>query len=415
MKPSAAKARRTTTPCVARRLLLLPFTLLTALGVLLTGADLVRSTQQPAQASLAAHEWGTFTAIAGVDGQPIEWLPVQLLGKPELPSFVEHFRGVGKDILSGTVRLETPVIYFYTAQETSVSVRVSFSKGFITEWYPHATGLQPSTPLSSEALYKPHDDGSIEWDSIRLAPNLATDFPREKAASRYYAARDTSATPVSVRTPAGEQHEKFLFYRGVSTMPLPLSAKVLPSGAIVFDNLADQPIPALIVFERRGDKIGYRFVASPQDHEVFEVPSVSGTINSVRRDLEVLLTAQGLYPEEAYAMLETWGDTWFEEGSRLIYIAPRRYVDSILPLSISPTPRELSRVFVGRLELITPATEKSIETAFASHDGATLRKYGRFLYPIFRVIVAKHDRPEASDHLSDELGTALAARPASER
>jgi hypothetical protein len=415
MKSSAVKARRNTTACVVRRLLLLPLALLTAVGVVLTGADPLHSTQQSAHAGLAAHEWGTFTAIAGVDGQPIEWLPVQLLGKPELPSFVEHFRGASKDILSGTVRLETPVIYFYTAQQTSVSVRVSFSKGFITEWYPHATRLQPSTPLSSEALYQPHDDGSIEWDSIRVAPNLATDFPREKAASRYYAARDTSATPLSVRTPTGEQHERFLFYRGVSTTPLPLSAKVLPSGAIVFDNLTDQPIPALIVFERRGDKIGYRLATSPQDHAVFEAPSVSGTINSVRRDLEALLTAQGLYPEEAYAMLETWGDSWFEEGSRLIYIAPRRYVDSILPLSISPTPRQLSRVFVGRLELITPATEKSIETAIASHDGATLGKYGRFLYPIFKVIVAKLDRPEASDHLFDELGAALAASHATDR
>jgi hypothetical protein len=402
MKPSAAKAR-------------LPFALLMALGVIVTGADPVHSRQPSTPAGLAAHEWGTFTAIAGVDGQPIEWLPVQLLGKPELPSFVEHFRGVGKDILSGTVRMETPVLYFYTAQEISVSVRVSFSKGFITEWYPHATRLQPSTPLSSEALYKPHDDGSIEWDSIRVAPNVPTDFPREKAANRYYAARDTSATPVSVRTPAGEQHEKFLFYRGVSTMPLPLSAKILPSGAIVFDNLTDQPIPALIVFERRGDKIGYRLATSPQDHEVFEAPSTSGTIHSVRRDLESLLTAQGLYPEEAYAMLETWGDSWFEEGSRLIYIAPRRYVDSILPLCIRPTPGQLSRVFVGRLELITPATEKSIETAFASHDSATLRKYGRFLYPIFKVIVAKLDRPEASDQLSNELGAVLAAGPAMDR
>src|ERR1700730_3640409 len=214
MKPSAAKARCTTTPCVAVRLLVRPLALLTALGVALTAADRGHSSQQSAQAGLAAHEWGTFTVIAGADGQPLEWLRVHLLGKPELPSFVEHFRGVGKDILSGTVRMETPVIYFYTAQQTSVSVRVSFSKGFITEWYPHATRLQPSTPLSSEALYKPHDDGSIEWDSIRVAPNLATDFPREKAASRYYAARDTSANPLSVRTPTGEQHEKFLFYRG---------------------------------------------------------------------------------------------------------------------------------------------------------------------------------------------------------
>jgi hypothetical protein len=307
--------------------------------------------------------------------------------------------------------METPVIYFYSSHETRVSVRVSFSKGFITEWYPQPTRLQPSTALSSDALYKPHDDGSIEWDAIGVGPNLTPDFPREKSPSRYYAARDTSATPVSVRTPSGEQREKFLFYRGVSTMSLPLSAKVLPSGAILFDNLASQPSPALIVFERRGDKVGYQLVSSPQNHAVLETPSISGTINSVRRDLESLLTAQGLYPEEAYAMLETWGDSWFEEGSRLIYIVPRAYVDSILPLSITPAPAQLSRVFVGRLELITPATEKSIETAVASRDGDTLRKYGRFLYPIFSVIVAKHDRTEATDHPFDELNNALAASP----
>jgi hypothetical protein len=367
--------------------------------------------QALADSGLTAHEWGTFTAIAGADGQPIEWLPVQLLDKPELPSFVEHFRGVGKDILRGTIRMETPVIYFYTAHETSVSVRVSFSKGFITEWYPHASRLQPSTPLSSDALYKPHSDGSIEWDSIGVVPNLTPDFPLEKAPSRYYAARDTSATPVSVRMPSGEQHEKFLFYRGVSTMSLPLSARVLPSGAIVFDNQAGQPIPALMVFERHGDKLGYRLVTSPQDHAIFEVPSVRGTISSVRRDLEVLLASQGLYPEEAYAMLETWGDSWFEEGSRLIYIVPRAYVDSILPLSISPAPAQLSRVFVGRLELVTPTTQKSIETAIASHDGAALRKYGRFLYPVLDVILAKQPEAGAAKHLIDELGVSLAASP----
>ncbi len=408
MKRSGAEA-------LARRPRLLFLALFTALGVVLTVANPLHSRQKSSpDPGLVAHEWGTFTAIAGTDGQPIEWLPVDLVGlgglggPPELPGFVEHFRGLPKSVL-----LETPVIYFYSSHETKVSVRVSFSKGFITEWYPHATRLQPSTPLSSDALYKPHDDGSIEWDAIGVGPNLTPDFPRENSPSRYYAARDTSATPLSIRTPTGEQREKFLFYRGVSTMSLPLSAKVLPSGAILFDNLAGQPIPALIVFERRGDKVGYQLVSSPQDHAVLESPSVSGTINSVRRDVEDLLTAQGLYPQEAYAMLETWGDSWFEEGSRLIYIVPRAYVDSILPLSITPAPAQLSRVFVGRLELITPATEKSIETAIASRDGDTLRKYGRFLYPIFNVIVAKHDR--ATDRPFDELDNALAASPSTYR
>jgi hypothetical protein len=387
---------------------LLAIVLLATLGVALTAAVPLHSRQLFANPGLIAHEWGTFTAIAGSDGQPIDWLPVNLIGPPELPKFVEHFRGAAKDILRGRVRMETPVIYFYTSQGTSISVHVSFSKGFITEWYPHETRLQPSTPLSSEALYEQHDDGSIAWDSITVGPNLAANFPREKAVSRYYAARETSAAPLSVQTPTGVQHEKFLFYRGVSTISLPISAKVLPSGGILFDNLSSQPIPGLIVFERRGDKLGYHIVTSPEDHAILETPSVSGSVNSLRRDLEDLLVAEGLYPDEASAMLETWGDSWFEEGSRLIYIVPRAYVDSILPLSIHPAPERLTRVFVGRIELITPATVESIEAAIASHDGATLQKYGRFLSPIFTAIVDKQHDPSAEDHLWEELGTSLA-------
>ena len=409
MKPPATKAIVAVVAVRSRRPQLLAIALLAILGVALSATVPLHSRQLFANPGLIAHEWGTFTAIAGSDGQPIDWLPVNLIGPPELPKFVEHFRGAAKDILRGTVRMETPVIYFYTSQETSISVHVSFSKGFITEWYPRETRVQPSTPLSSEALYEQHDDGSIAWDFITVGPNLPADFPREKAVSRYYVARETSATPLSVQTPTGVQHEKFLFYRGVSTMSLPVSAKVLPAGGIVFDNLAGQPIPGLIVFERRGDKLGYHIVASPQDHAILETPSVSGSVNTLRRDLEDLLVAQGLYPDEASAMLETWGDSWFEEGSRLIYIVPRAYLDSILPLSIHPAPEKLTRAFVGRIELITPATVESIEAAIASHDGAALKKYGRFLSPIFNVIVEKQHDPAAEGLLWEELGASLAA------
>ena len=51
------------------------------------------------------------------------------------------------------------------------------------------------------------------------------------------------------------------------------------------------------------------------------------------------------------------------------------------------------RVFVGRLELITPATERAVEFAFASNDRATLAKYGRFLEPILRAMLQKSSEP----------------------
>ena len=81
-------------------------------------------------------------------------------------------------------------------------------------------------------------------------------------------------------------------------------------------------------------------------------------------------------------MIETWRDSWFEEGTRLFYIVPPRDIDSILPLDIQPAPAQVARVFVGRMEIITPAIQEEIQQAVAKNDRATLEKYGRFLEPI---------------------------------
>src|SRR5580693_6420681 len=103
---------------------------------------LFRAQTPASDPSLTAHEWGTFTSIAGKDGHAALWLP--LTGSTDLPAFVEHFQTVDfKGGLRGTVRMETPVLYFYTNHPTTLSVHVSFSQGLITEWYPHADRVEP--------------------------------------------------------------------------------------------------------------------------------------------------------------------------------------------------------------------------------------------------------------------------------
>src|SRR5580692_5727498 len=71
-----------------------------------------------AVADLTVHEWGTFTAIAGADGRGIEWLPLGLPRFPpstDLPKFVEHISDANFKLgLRGTIRMETPVLYFYS-------------------------------------------------------------------------------------------------------------------------------------------------------------------------------------------------------------------------------------------------------------------------------------------------------------
>lgn len=92
-------------------------------------------------------------------------------------------------------------------------------------------------------------------------------------------------------------------------------------------------------------------------------------------------------------MLETWKDSWFEEGARLLYVVPARFVERVLPLSIAPAPGETKRVFVGRLELVSAKTRSDVETALATGDGATLAKYDRFLTAILSVLAAEESDP----------------------
>jgi hypothetical protein len=354
---------------------------------------------RPVDSGLTAHEWGTFTSIAGNNGQAVEWLP--LTGSTDLPSFVEHFRHAAFKVgLSGTIRMETPVLYFYSTHDVTLSVHVNFAKGLITEWYPHANAPAVETPYYDSGLYDGKTKGTISWDSVNLEPGRGANFPRDTVDNdnHYYAARETSATPLRVRTAGGDQHEKFLFYRGVSAFPVPVSACFTADGKVVVRNRLKQEIPSIILFERRGDKVGYRISDALQSEAAVEPPELTATVESLYGDLEEILVTRGLYRDEAHAMLETWRNTWFEEGSRLFYILPAEFVDGILPLTITPRPAQTVRVFVGRLELVSPATQKAVAAALASKDQTTLAKYGRFLGTILQIIEEKNSASTQQFH-----------------
>ncbi len=67
------------------------------------------------------------------------------------------------------------------------------------------------------------------------------------------------------------------------------------------------------------------------------------------------LEESGLYPKEAAAMVETWRDSWFEPGIRVIYLMPRATIDKVLlHQSERSLPKESHKVFVGRVEMLAP-------------------------------------------------------------
>jgi hypothetical protein len=79
----------------------------------------------------------------------------------------------------------------------------------------------------------------------------------------------------------------------------------------------------------------------------------------------------------------------------MFYVMPKLAVDARLPLTISPAPSAISRVFVGRLELITPEMKDDVERAIVQNDLDALTRYGRFLDTVVQQIMS---RPSIADN-----------------
>src|SRR5207344_1682305 len=100
---------------------------------------------------------------------------------------------------------------------------------------------------------------------------------------------ETSATPLMVRTRRGTQQEKFLFYRGVSVFSVPLSAQAMADSKVLIKNHGKDEVPGVILFERRGDRLGYRMGGALRDEVTLDPPELNSTVESLSHDLEGVL------------------------------------------------------------------------------------------------------------------------------
>ena len=247
-------------------------------------------------ARLVAHEWGTFTSFSGADGVPVGFEP----NNTDLPYFVYYARDTegkgGRLARGGLVSMETPVVYFYADKETKVSVKVDFPKGWITEWFPFASGVPVRTATSDKA-----GGQSIRWD-VKLTPGEPERFPRERpnregVENPYYHARETAAVPLQaeVAAPGNRdnerydehalhggtvvQREKFLFYRGVGTFPPPVTVRALGGDKVRVMNAAGGKATGLVLVTVRGGKLGFRPVGELQSGATTEaqLPAADGS------------------------------------------------------------------------------------------------------------------------------------------
>ena len=337
-------------------------------------------TKTPSKADYVAHEWGTFTSVQGHDGVQLEWNPFVV---SELPKFVydaaksggrgskvvlPSYFNLSKTGILARQRMETPVIYFYSDEPRKVDVDVAFPEGRFTEWFP-----QLSQPKQATGQPVQFSRGMMRWGDVEILAGNGADeaqnFPKDESGSHYYAARETDASAVRVQGPEGKyEYEKFLFYRGVAQFEAPLKVSHWGDSAedIRLENTGPHRLTNFFIYAVRGDKAALVKVpaldAKVTDDVKFRFDTIARPVAEVRvelgNELRRALVSEGLYEREADAMVKTWEDSWFDEqGTRVLYTLPQMWSDQVLPLKITPAPKELKRVFVGRAELITPAQE----------------------------------------------------------
>jgi hypothetical protein len=381
-------------------------------------------TQEKEKSSdLIVHEWGTFLGMNGSDGAALDGMYHE---EHALPTFV-HSRGRDQLRLPFMkLKGETPVIYFYTKVRQPVRVGVGFPRGIWTQWYPQASLVSPSLMEQAE---KPDrlSGGRICWfaEVIPAAavkheisnrrgavPESEVKLPATSSDALWNHAREVDAAFVKTLNAANDaptpEFEKFLFYRGLGETRLPLRFDEGGKGALALDrdeSLGDgvRHVFVLRVENGRGAYI-YRPALRPGERVEGVIPSMAKAqplvdfSKTVADLLAARLAETGLYDKEARAMVNTWTTSYFQtDGIRVLFVLPQSWTDAFIPMTIVPQPRQVVRVMVGRLELLTGEREGLAENAvrgLADPDATRrqqafgfLHEQGRYVEPILRRVL----------------------------
>jgi hypothetical protein len=356
------------------------------------------------------HEWGTFNQMQDAFGVSVDGMQHE---DEELPDFVikrlprtpSPWRAYGDDscLVRGSrnnTKMETPVLYFYSDRARRAVVDVKFQGGLMTEWFPRADATPAIDPNMTRADLTKHTTSSLHWDIDVLDEKIA--LPEVDADEPWSLARVASAN--HVRDRQSGQAEGYLFYRGLGNLFLPPRVMVQPNGDVML--MSSTPISAGILIEMDVDRGRFMITSNVGDPQTLDLERAAWlkkdvAIKALGKHVETMLVAQGLYREEAQAMVATWSRTWFEKrGMRWLYVVPQKITEQTLPLNIEPKPTELVRVLVGRLEVLPPQSYAQLlkDTKLAAKGDVEakqrLASRGRFLEPSLRIAL-RRERDEA--------------------
>jgi hypothetical protein len=382
------------------------------------GVTLVASAGSPKnKENLVVHEWGTFLSVQGSDGVTLGGM---VDSEEALPTFVRERDLGGYSRARMFQKMETPVTYFYTDRPRRVQVQVAMPQGLLTHWFPGVYQFGP--PKAEKAV---SNSGSfLDWGEFEIIPDNRSTAPVDSlpapglrvpqlfsvgADSTWRFARETDSALVKFNSSGRERYEKFLFYRGLGMFDLPLEVRSSGTGDAVrlaLHNRGEQALYALFAIWVDHGLIRHAALADLAGGATLEVDAAAFTakvpladgVPSVKAAVADALVKEGLYAKEAQAMVNTWEKSYFRtEGLRILSALPRTAVDAAIPIRIAPTPDDLVRVMVGRVELLTPDMEERIAKQVAALDAkddkareaatAELDRLGRLKEPVLRRIL----------------------------
>lgn len=354
--------------------------------ILVLTAGLSIAAVHAATPPLIVHEWGTFTSFQDAAGATIPGINVD---DEPVPGFVHRLRdyqtfrttslpaswsqGAPRCYPGVTLRLETPVLYFYPPegwQPTPFDVRATFVGGWLTEFYPSAATESMNVQASLDGRAR----GSLFWSQVRLDSTAASLEPSTDSPVWLAPRAVKSALVVSDAT---KEAEKYLFYRGVGNLDAPIVVR--EEGGNLHITLREgetrlERLPRLWVVEvSPNGRVRHRTLDPTGRSATVQLFSDSpveqkSSLAQLQREMTAALTADGLYADEAAAMLATWRLSYFEsEGVRVFFLLPQSWTDAKLPLSIS-TPANITRIMVGRVELVSPHQREVLQELYALPD-----------------------------------------------
>lgn len=327
---------------------------------------------------ITVHEWGTFTSLTTSGGKQLSGLNRD---EEALPSFVYNLdmRSATDSqakiiapkncaLKNVTVKMETPVLYFYSPKEMDVKVKVGFKGGLISQWYPQRSGGSEGITKCTEPIdfTGGSQEGFIEWGGHLQKPGIAEKYTEPALNSPVWMSPRATKSNLITTKDTLAQTEKYLFYRGIGNFEVQMKTYFNEHGlfAITNNNSSDEVLYAMVYHKPINGPAEIWWAGSMGKGVMVTMypKAVQGlTVERVKTNFKNALVAAGLYKDEAEAMLKTWQHSYFDvPGLKVFWIVPRRVTDAILPLQIAPLPLNTQRVLVGRSEVLTPNFEEFI-------------------------------------------------------